>query len=248
MRNTSKIKKGKRKKREKRVMRKLVKSCVMVLCFAVAVIISASVSLLAKPKVVEVKEDYSTTFEGKGGKIDVAAYVSRLYLVGDSAAYSKINKALKKLSNSYSPDNIYSYAQSDTEQNDAAKRSDTYHDTVDAVCTYLGKKYISVALCSNWYAGGVSNTGVAGYVFNLKTGKRAYITKVSGKSLDYIKERLIANIHADGEFEDFDFEPVIKDRAEKDFSFYINEDGLCVVTFAPYELGWGGWTREYVIE
>ena len=229
-------------------MRKLVKGCIMAFCFVAAVIFTASVSISAKPKYVTVKEDYSTTFEGKGGKIEVQAYASRLYLVGDNAAYSKINKALKKISDSYSPDSIYSYAESDATIADAAKRSDTYYNTVDAICSYCGKKYISVVFGSNWYAGGVSNVGVKGYVYNLKTGKRAYITKVSGKSLDYIKERLIGNIHADGEFEDFDFESVINGLTEKDISFYINDDGLCVVTFEPYQLGWGGWSREYIIE
>ena len=68
-------------------------------------------------------------------------------------------------------------------------------------------------------------------------------------ALKKIKKKMIADIEATGEFEGFEdyYKEAINSKKASDFNFYILRGGRCVVTFDPYELGWGGWTREYII-
>ena len=189
--------------------------------------------------------DYSTKIVGTMSTVKVKTYYELLQLPGKTKAVKKINKTLKNLSKNYNPEDILSVA---------LELSNDYDSFMGELCDYTNSnvvyndgKYMSVVLEREWWAGGVSNSFYTGYTFDLSTGKRASITKITGKSLKEIKERIIANICANGEEIDFTAE-TINALKESDFRFYINSDDQCVVTFEPYEVTYGGWFREYIIE
>ncbi|MCR5684507.1 MAG: DUF4163 domain-containing protein [Lachnospiraceae bacterium] len=194
--------------------------------------------------------DYSTRFTGKGSTIDVQCYYQMLQLPGKDKASKKINKILKNLAKGFDPDSVLSIAEMDAENRElGADEVEIYSDYSISSVTYNDGRYLSNLIYRYWYAGGVSNIFNDGYTFDLKTGKRAKITDVTGWSLKDIKDRIIANIEADGEFSEEDpYKEVVNGKKAADFNFYLLPGRQCVVTFAPYELGWGGWYREYIIE
>ena len=195
--------------------------------------------------------DYSTTIKGSKSTIPVKTYYMRLELSGKDAASKKINKALKKIAKSYDPANIISIANAMSEEYEAPKDTvyadRTLYDYTDSQIVYNDGQYLSVTVSRYWMAGGVGNTYNNGYTFDLKTGKRASITKITGMSLDDIKTRLISNIAADGDGESYTADTINNMKAS-DFRFYLKDGNQCVVTFEPYEVSFGGWCREYIIE
>ena len=193
--------------------------------------------------------DDSTTVTGTESTIKVNTYYQRIKLSGSDAATKKINKTLLKASKAYDPETILSIAEEAADGTDMFEGSEFY-DFFNSFITDRTEDYISIVVTREWWAGGVSNNFEYGYVFDLNTGKKIYITKASGKSLKYIKQRLIGNILADGEFEGFEaeVEEAVNSLTTSKINYYINSDGLCVVVFNAYELGFGGWVREYIIE
>ena len=193
-------------------------------------------------------EDNSSEVVGEKGTINVVSFNERIELAGDDAAVKKINKALLKISNNYDPSNIFGQADSMADEAEAYA-GETLYDYSCSDITYNDGKYISIAVSREWYAGGVSNSFLDGYVFDLTTGKRVYLTKVLGKSLKKIKKGVIAAIKASDEAKDlegFDYVSIINGLKASDISFYINHEGKCIVTIPPYTF-FGGWYRQFVI-
>ena len=127
--------------------------------------------------------------------------------------------------------------------------NDTYFYSGFQTVTYVGKKYVSVLESSGWYAGGVHNTMVTGHTFNLKTGNEVKkITRFTKtKDLDKLKKEIQAEVEKNGTDSIYKPETILNRKATK-FNFYINKDGSVKVCFDPYEIGAGGWYREYVVK
>ena len=191
-------------------------------------------------------EDNSSEVVGQKSTVNVETFYERIKLAGNSAAVKRINKALLKASKAYNPDDIYSNAEPMADESDAYPGIQLY-DIWRSAITYRDDKFISIGVTREWFAGGVGNSFLDGYVFDINTGKKVNIVKASGKSLSYIKQRLIANIKADNEFEGFEYEAYINGLKASDFSFYINASGLCTVVIPPYTF-YGGAYTEYIIE
>ena len=199
-----------------------------------------------------VVKDKVKTFSADGENGVVAnCYYERISFVGFKKGLKKINKTLKKLSNAYSPDDLYSYAKAAGEEGVC----DVYCDYVRSDVTYADQNYVCVTTSREWYAGGVGNYFTDGYVFNLDTGKRAYITTVTGCTLKQVKNAIISAIKNDGEFEEYydsyaeQIEAYVNSLKTKDINFCINAYGKVVLLIGPYtEPFFGGWTREYILE
>ena len=202
--------------------------------------------------------DYSTTFTGANATIDVVSSYELFQIQDDSKAAKKINKYLRDRMNAeYKPagsDEDEGYGILELAQTDCDERSEVYppyYDTYSIDIAYRDNDYLSLTQGRYWYAGGVSNTFCTGLTFDLATGKRAKITDVTGLTLKKFKKKLLAAIKADPESKGYEtaYKGKVKSMKAGDFDFYLLPDKRCAVTFEPYEpLGWGGWSREYVIE
>ena len=235
-----------------RKMKKAVKVMALMLCLVMAVSVLEHVGVSAKDRtpVTIIKEDYSEAVKGVAGRIDVVCYRERLSLAGKTKAVKKINKAVKKLANKYGIDQVFEYAEervADKYPIDDAYN--VYYDTVDCAQTYNDGKIVSVRTFRVTNFGGVTNYLYANGTYDLKTGKSVKITKASGKTLDYIKKRLVGNINADfGEDVTEEAVSYVNSMKESQFMYYVNDDGLCVVCFDSYDLGLGAAWYEYIIE
>lgn len=185
------------------------------------------------------------TFKGEGCTITVKNYYKHVVLSGSSSAVKSINKQLKKYSDAFmaEPSGAVEYAKDDCKYR---TYDETYNDYVTQKVSYLSDGIVSIVTTWTWYAGGVGNTNIYGYTFDLKTGKEikklTSVTKTT--SLTKIKSTLTKKIEADPN----NFDPSdLKDMKATDFHFYINSKGKVVVCFGPYELGWGGWTKKYTL-
>ena len=190
--------------------------------------------------------DYSTVIKGSKSEIEVDCYFMGLKLPGKTKAVKKINKALNNIAAEiFDPEQILSYGEEFGEElvEDYCKH---IYDMISSWVVYNDGKNISVVFKRDWYAGGVENLYYDGYTFNLKTGKRADITKITGLSLKEIKNRLIAMIPAE-EALDENFTD-LKAMKASDFNFYLKNGNICVVTFPPYSVCGGGYFREYEIK
>lgn len=209
-----------------------------------AIAVSGSVKTSAAIRYQVVPKDYSKVFKSGDNTINTECYVNQLKFKGDSDAVKKINGFLARLSKEIKPETINEYAKEDVKYSSSKT---TYQDYLDMSVVYDNGKYVSVYTFRNWYAGGVGNSFERGYTFNYKTGQRVYITYATGLSLSKLKSMLIEQIKATDEFDDFSFEEVINKKTAADFSYYFIDANTIAVTFDPYELGWGGWSRTYQI-
>ena len=184
------------------------------------------------------------TFKGKGCKITVKNYYKRAVLSGSSKAVKSINKQLKKYSDEFmaNESGAIDFAREDCNYRTS---DDTYDDYVTQKVSYLSDDIISIVTTKNWYAGGVGNTVIFGHTFDLKTGKEikklTSVTKTS--SLKKIKSTITKKIEAQ-QYSASD----LRDMNATDFHYYINSKGKVIVCFLPYELGYGGWSKKFVLD
>ena len=182
----------------------------------------------------------------KYGKTKAQIYYQKIQLKGKTKAIKKINKAIQKdCSNFLNSDNTNSLK-------DCAKYSSekaTYYWRAKSSVKYNKKGIISVRVKTEWWAGGVSNTDMYGFNYYLKTGKKMYINKACRKSKKNTKKSIYNSVKkkVDIQKEDQGALKVIKKKKIKDFKFYIKKNGTVMATFGAYELGAGGWYREYKV-
>lgn len=161
---------------------------------------------------------------------------------GDTDAIKKINSTLKPAS--YEHSEVYEMAQLSV---DSLTYDDTYTDNKVQRVKYMSDDVLSVQESRIWYAGGVSNVFVYGYNFDIKTGELVTdITRFTKqKDLKKIKKTLKKKILAD----ESGYDPSeLDDMGKDDFQFYLNSKGNVVVCFGPYTLGFGGWTKPFVLK
>lgn len=204
-------------------------------------------------KIKQKKVDKSKTFTGAKSEIKASCYYTRVVLKGEGEGLKKINKKLKKLSKDFfngqnGTDSIYEMAKSSADMFDY---NDEFLSYAGQDVQFVNKRYVSITECSYWYAGGVHNVMVDGYVFNIKTGKQVKnITKFTKtKSLSRLKKKLkkkILSKYAEDIFE-YKFKECIDDKKATEFNFYINEKGQVAICFNPYEIGAGAYYREYAM-
>ena len=225
----------------------------LALCLVLAVSVLANVPISAAEDYepytwVRTIKDKTKTYEGKEGKIIANCFVESLKLYGFKSGIKKINKSLKKIAKGFDSSTLYDYAEA------AAKESsytDIYFDYVTADVTYADDNYVCVFMDHEWYAGGVHNTMIRGYVFDLDTGKALSLSKITGKKWNTIKKLLVEKIVASGEFEGMEdqIDTFAANVKESDISYYINNDGNVVLVLPEYtEPFYGGWCREYVLD
>ena len=191
-------------------------------------------------------EDFSRRVDGSVKSVNVECYSMRLELTGYGKAGKKINKQLKSII-TVDPDQVFGYAESDADEF-PWEETTTYYDRVNSWVTFNNGKYLSLTVSRDTWFGGVENTFLTGYTFSLKTGKPVPITKATGWSLEQIKKRISDNMLADGDEYDENSFKYLDGMKESDFRYYLKDANTCIVTFGPYELGYGGWSRTFEIE
>lgn len=194
--------------------------------------------------------DESKTYEGKGCTISTEHYAKYVVLKGDTDAVKKINKALKKAAKAAMENNSINENAQYAAENADYEGEETFSDYTTSDISFMNKKVVSVAFLSYWYSGGVSNINEYGMTFDRTTGKQiksiAKVTKET--SIKKIKKTLKKKINkSDYAFNDKDVEKEFDDMKASDFNYYIMKNGKVCVCFGPYELGWGGWTKTFVL-
>ena len=192
-----------------------------------------------------VVEDFSRRVTGQVSTVDVECYAIRLELSGYGKAGKKINKFLKTVV-VCDPDYVFEFAELDANES-VIEYAEPYHDRVRSWVEYNDGKYLSVTVSRETWNGGVENTFHTGYIFDLKTGKAVSITKATGWTLKQIKKRISDNMKADGGYSEENF-AYLESLKASDFRYYLKDGNRCYVTFGPYEIGAGGWFRQFDFE
>lgn len=235
----------------KKMQKRLVAMLLACACTLTMGCLQGKETVEAKVKYETKKIDHSQTFDGTYCSITVENYYEYVQLKGSSNAIKKINKTLKNIAVKTMENESGAVENAAEECNDEYRTTDTtYEDYTSQSIAYQSKKVISFCSMYYWYAGGVANSGFYGYVFDLKTGKQIKdITKVTKqKSLSKIKKTLVKKILASDEYLlQSEVESIINSKKASEFDFYLNKNGNVVVCFGPYELGYGGWGREFVL-
>lgn len=182
------------------------------------------------------------------GRIKATVYYQKVKLKGNSNAIKQINKAIQKDCNDFlkseNVKSLYSYAK----QRSQSSGSEEYFNYAKQKVSYNRNGVISIKVSTYWYAGGVYNTDVYGLNYSLKTGKRLTLNNVCKGSSNKIKESVIKAIKKEAGSNSSNYQwNAINSYSTNEFRFYLTK-GKAKVCFEPYEISFGGWSREYSIK
>lgn len=192
------------------------------------------------------------------GNLLASIYMQYPVVKGDTDAVDAINAYYDRLQVEYSP--LNSAVLEDLDQ--ALAYSDDmsefpYEDYTACAVSRNDGEYFCVMNQYVWYAGGVMNSGMMGDVFDSATGKKLTVVDLyPDMSEEEVKEMLLGiceqeiNKNPDEYFQESDFGyssmEIIYQYNVEELNFYMY-DGKIVLSFGPYEIGYGGWYREIEI-
>ena len=192
------------------------------------------------------------------GNLLASIYMQYPVVKGDTDAVDAINAYYDRLQVEYSP--LNSAVLEDLDQ--ALAYSDDmsefpYEDYTACAVSRNDGEYFCVMNQYVWYAGGVMNSGMMGDVFDSATGKKLTVVDLyPDMSEEEVKEMLLGiceqeiNKNPDEYFQESDFGyssmVIISQYNVEELNFYMY-DGKIVLSFGPYEIGYGGWYREIEI-
>lgn len=192
------------------------------------------------------------------GNLLASIYMQYPVVKGDTDAVDAINAYYDRLQVEYSP--LNSAVLEDLDQ--ALAYSDDmsefpYEDYTACAVSRNDGEYFCVMNQYVWYAGGVMNSGMMGDVFDSATGKKLTVVDLyPDMSEEEVKEMLLGiceqeiNKNPDEYFQESDFGyssmEIISQYNVEELNFYMY-DGKIVLSFGPYEIGYGGWYREIEI-
>lgn len=221
---------------------------VLFLALMLCTAISFKTKAASKAKYSYKTVDISKTFDN--GRVKANVYYKKPVLKGKTPAVKKINAAIsrdcQRFLNSDSVDNLYGYTQSavDNKSWDNMK-IDFYYYATSSV-SYNRKGIISIKVSTYWNAGGVNNCEEYGLNYNLRTGKKLYLTDVCSGGSAKIKGSILNEIRKDREADTMKWE-LLNGYKLKKMQFYLEKNNRAVVTFKPYEINYGGWNRNFII-
>lgn len=194
----------------------------------------------------KVLDSKNVKYTGPNSIISVKNFYSRIKISGNTEAIRSINAYLKARSDAFMKKKsaVKTYAK------DMVKTTESnavFYDTVSSYVTYNKNGIISIKIKAYWFAGGVSNTTVWGYTFDVKTGKRLYLKDVCEGSAAHIKNAIIDQVKANDPNHQYNI-GVVQNYKIKNFRFFIKPGKKAYVCFKPYELGPGGDSSVFAIQ
>ena len=180
----------------------------------------------------------------KYGNAKGEVYYQRIQLKGESESFQKINKDIQKDCDKFLNSRLAKDIKEFTKN--YPKEKNTYHWRAKSSVTYNQKSIISIMVQTEWWEGGVSNTDRYGLNYSLKTGKKLRVDEVCDKPIMKVLYNSIKNRVKKQQEDEGALKEIKKKKVEK-LNYYINNDGYVIVTFGPYEIGAGGWYREYKV-
>ena len=180
----------------------------------------------------------------KYGNAKGEVYYQRIQLKGESKAFQKINKDIQKDCDKFLNSRLAKDIKEFTKN--YPKEKNTYHWRAKSSVTYNQKSIISIMVQTEWWEGGVSNTDRYGLSYSLKTRKKLRVDEVCNKPIMKVLYNSIKNRVKKQQEDELALKEIKKKKVEK-LNYYINNDGDVIVTFGPYEIGAGGWYREYKV-
>lgn len=192
------------------------------------------------------------------GNLLASIYMQYPVVKGDTDAADAINAYYDRVQVEYSP--LNSAVLEDLDQ--ALAYSDDmsefpYEDYTACAVSRNDGEYFCVMNQYVWYAGGVMNSGMMGDVFDSATGRKLTVVDLyPDMSEEEVQEMLLGicqqyiNENPDEFFQESDFGyssmDIISQYNVEELNFYMY-DGKIVLSFGPYEIGYGGWYREIEI-
>ena len=227
-----------------------IKKVFIILIFMCATLIffynTDKVNAASKAKFTKQTVDMSNTY----GNVKANVYYQKIKFKGSSKAVKKINKAIEKdcnkFLNSSNVDCINNYAKESAVFFD--EKIDIYY-CAKASVKYNKKGIVSIKITIDWYAGGVENISVYGLNYNLKTGEKLRLKDICKGSSNSIKNKIYKKVEKAVKLRKESPEAlnVVQNKKIKEYQFYLRKNKAVMVTFEPYELGSGGWYREFKI-
>lgn len=192
------------------------------------------------------------------GNLLASIYMQYPVVKGDTDAVDAINAYYDRLQVEYSPLNSAVLENLDQALAYSDDMSEfPYEDYTACAVSRNDGEYFCVMNQYVWYAGGVMNSGMMGDVFDSATGKKLTVVDLyPDMSEEEVKEMLLGiceqeiNKNPDEYFQESDFGyssmEIISQYNVEELNFYMY-DGKIVLSFGPYEIGYGGWYREIEI-
>ena len=204
---------------------------------------ASKVNAMSSAKYMKQKIDQSVKYGNAKGEV----YYQRIQLKENNKSFQKINKSIQKDCNQFLNSRLAWEIKEFTKR--YPKEKNTYHWRAKSSVKYNKKSIISIRVQTEWWEGGVSNIDRYGLNYSLKTGKKLHVNEVCRKSKKTIKRTLYKSIknRVEKQQEDERALKEIKKKKVKKLNFYIKKNGDVIVTFGPYEIGAGGWYREYKV-
>lgn len=178
-------------------------------------------------------KSFNKTYYSDSGKQICKITLKRPVIKGNKKSYKKINNYLRKIQSKY-----VSYFLNLSNDIDADAPY-SYHVRSIKNLKYNKGNIVSIKETYDDYTGGAHGINlIKGYTFNLKTGKRINISKVS-KYKAKIKSKIVSKFrrkieaYPDNYFEDA--LQTVKNQRLKDYNYYLKDNYMYVI-FNPYEI------------
>ena len=187
------------------------------------------------------------------GKKKIEIYYNKPVLQGDTPAIKKINKAISADCGEFLSKKTLDEAYEDSkEEYQDYPESELFH-YADTKVTYNKNGIISISVNTSHYTGNGNGRpwyNTYGMTFDLKTGKRLYLSDVCRGNTQQIKSAIKKEVRKGASGDDYMYInsgadirwEAIDEKKIKDFKFYLNSKGKAAVYFDAYELvsGIGG--------
>ena len=219
-------------------------------------------------EVTEIQQEYAgfdyeiMTVDGSrkddNGNVLAAIYMQYPHIKGGSDAADAINEYYMDICTHYSPLNsgLFEYLDEAIAQGDMSVFP--YEDYYGCTVGRNDGEYLSVVRNYVWYAGGVMNCGNLGETFDAHTGAKVTLLDLyPDLTEDAVRQKVVDAVQTAISADPDSFYPedgyltgalaVIGEYEVEEYNFYM-ADGKVYVCFGPYEIGYGGYGKDIVID
>lgn len=224
-------------------MKKIVSLLMTILMIVSVATVSFSQSAFAKTNKGVTKYNITNVNKSKKFSNDITyiKYYKKVVLKGSSKSIKKINKVLNADCNKYMNKKTVEqeYKSIGSLNKLPSGMVSTYRASHTSKMKYNKNNIISISVSSYDSMGGVSNTTLYGFTYNVKTGKKLTIKNVTNYSEKKLKNEIIKKLQKKYGNRLFkDYKKYVKNVYK--LPFYITNNNKCVIAFKPYTVTSGG--------
>ena len=224
-------------------MKKIVSLFMTILMIVSVATVSFSQTALAKTNKGVTKYKITKVDKSKKFSNDITyiKYYKKVVLKGSSKSIKKINKVLNADCNKYMNKKTVDqeYKSIGSLNKLPSGMVSTLKATHTAKMKYNKNKIISISVSSYDSMGGVPNTTLYGFTYNVKSGKKLTLKNVTNYSKKKLRNEIIKKLqkkYGNSLFDDY--KKYVKNVYK--LPCYIKSGNKCVITFKPYTVTSGG--------